>query len=118
MDFNYFIGKWKNPFDQSKGIQSFEIRQESDGRVTMEVQGVSQGYFPAGWGQAEVNFLASTPGGTQASAFSASFQLPGRNVFLAGNINKGLIIIAIYALDAKGNQDNNLFVREFYHKLT
>lgn len=112
-DYSYFIGDWKNSNGSSNGIDSFRIAESEDG-PKIEVIGIEGGFFPGNWGKAKVQFLVSGPHHTTASAFQACFRNGNKQIFLAGNINKGLIIIAIYAMAEQG--DPNLFVREFYYK--
>lgn len=114
-DYSYFIGAWKNSHQTSKGIAGFEIRESAQG-PEVSVSGIETGYFPGDWGTQPVNFLVSGPDQTTASAFSATFEIGGRNLFLAANINKGLIIIAIYAEAKAGSDIPSLFTREFYYK--
>lgn len=114
-DYSYFIGNWKNSHKVSKGIDSFEIT-EIDSGPQIRVSGIESGYFPGNWGTAPVGFLVSGPDQTTASAFEATFEIGDRNLFLAGNINKGLIIIAIYAKAKAGKDIPSLFIREFYFK--
>lgn len=114
-DYSYFIGNWKNSHQASQGIAAFEIREGARG-PEISVSGIESGFFPGDWGSKPVNFLVSGPGQTTASAFSATFDIGGRSLFLAGNINKGLIIIAIYAHAKSGSAHPSLFTREFYYK--
>ena len=114
-DYSYFIGNWKNSHQTSKGIAAFEIREGGKG-PEISVSGIETGYYPGEWGSQPVSFLLSGPDQTTASAFSATFEIGGRSLFLAANINKGLIIIAIYAQANAGSGVPSLFTREFYYK--
>jgi hypothetical protein len=114
-DYSYFIGNWKNSHATSKGIGAFEISEGANG-PQIKVSGIETGYFPGDWGSKPVSFLVNGPDQTTASAFSASFEVGGRSLFLAANINKGLIIIAIYGQAPAGSEVPSLFTREFYYK--
>lgn len=112
-DYSFFIGDWQNSNESSFGLAGFSIIEGLSG-PEIQVTGIAGGYFPGDWGTAPAQFLVSAPGQRVASAFQASYNLGDRTVFLAGNINKGLVIIAVYALS--DSEEPSLFVREFYFK--
>lgn len=114
-DYSYFVGTWKNSNGSALGIDVFSIK-EGDLGPLFTASGTESGYFPGNWGTAPVEFLVSHPDSNTASAFQVNFEVGGREIFLAGNINKGLIIIATYAVAQSGSELPNLFTREFYYK--
>ena len=109
------IGKWKNSKIGTKGIGEFEL-SEYDGNFSLTVRGADGGYFPS-----EISILActahsSSPSSNTFSAFQAEAKVDGSTYFFAGNINKGLIIIATY-IQVESDDKSNFFIREFFYKL-
>ncbi len=113
ISYKHFLGSWKNSRPETKGIESY-VFEESDEGLQISVRGAEDGVIPGNWGTQPVICHASSPEGGKATAFQAGFLVNGHKIFIAGNINKGLIIIAIY-IEA-GEADANSFIREFFYK--
>ena len=109
------IGKWKNSRPDTQGIESFELRADN-GSLKLSVYGVSGGFMTDNLTDLECTAHATSPESNTFSGFQAQGTENGKEYFFAGNINKGLIIIATYIKVLSGNE-SNYFVREFFYKL-
>ncbi len=106
-------GRWKNSKANTKGIAEFAL-EEVDSELLISINGAEEGFLPNNIGP-----IVSTPHSANESsddciAFQADTTIDGVNYFFAGNINKGLVIIATYIKSSEIS--SNFFVREFFYK--
>lgn len=109
------LGRWKNSKQGTKGISTFTFTH-SNGDLMITVEGSNEGQMSGTYGPLPCVVYAPGPGSTSFSAFEISFATTERTYFLAGNINKGLIIIASY-IQSTVSDESNFFIREFFYKL-
>lgn len=110
-----FIGNWKNPKTTTQGIYQFSITKSEQG-MDIEVEGVAEGRIPGKWGKQALALYNNNPDERDPVAFQATYTIGGLELQLAGNINKGLIIIALYARQLASTDQADFFIREFYFK--
>ena len=108
-------GRWKNSKPFTVGISEFELT-EIDNKLSISIQGASGGTLPADIGPISAIGHASDELSNDCIAFQAETIAEGKQYFFAGNINKGLVIIATYIKVLSGEK-SNFFIREFFYKL-
>ncbi len=108
-------GRWKNSKSTTKCIAGFTLEDGGNGLV-LSIRGADDGYLPSTIGPISAVAHASNMSSTDCIAFHAVAEVDGKEYFFAGNVNKGLIIIATYVKVSSG-KDSNFFVREFFYKL-
>ena len=113
MNFEKIIGEWTNSKNITHGIQSFIFRAK-DGNLEIELFGSESSFQPGSWGNHTLSTYSSS-GNTQFSAFHSSIKIADHKIEIAGNINKGLIIIASYIKNEGSTQKSNDFIREFFY---
>ena len=110
-----FIGQWKNPKKGTKGIRHFDIVNNGNG-LEINATGASDGYMPGNWGTKDLLIHNTAPDSSSEVGFQATYEINEKELFLAGNINKGLIIIAIYIKLLNQEDKSHFFIREFFYK--
>ncbi|MDF1695924.1 MAG: hypothetical protein P1U56_08840 [Saprospiraceae bacterium] len=108
-------GTWKNSKSNTIGIAGFTL-EEINNSLFIKIQGVKDGLLPESINDLKAHIYTASAESDQCIAFDSSVKLGDRECFFAGNVNKGLIIIATY-IKMNSDSDNNLFVREFFYKL-
>jgi len=108
-------GNWKNSKATTKTIAKFSLL-EKDGNLQITIAGAAGGYLPNEIGPLSVIAHAADPDSTESIAFQAEATVDGTSYFFAGNVNKGLVIIATYIKTAAG-KGSNFFIREFFYRL-
>jgi len=109
------LGRWKNSKGETKGIAAFSL-EEVQGKLMITIEGAADGHLPSKIGPVEAIAHGADLTSTACSAFQARTESNGKSYFFAGNINKGLIIIATY-VEVPLELGSNFFIREFFYKL-
>lgn len=111
-----FSGTWFNTNTESPGITCVTCNPEDGGlRVRFEGNGSSE---PRDWGEATAELLcAAAIQGGPAMSFVASFDLGFKKALAGGNLNQGLLVIAVYhSLQNSSDGGSNYFSREFFRR--
>lgn len=108
-------GRWKNSKSTTKGIAGFTLT-ESEGGLMLGIQGAEGGFMSSQLEPVKVSCHSNNSDSKECIAFHGTSVDGGHKYRFAGNINKGLIIIATYITDLN-DEDSNFFVREFFYKL-
>jgi len=108
-------GRWKNSKSSTVGIAEFTLA-EVDNKLSISFQGATGGSIPGNIGPIEAVAHASDDSSSDCIAFQAETTVDGKQYIFAGNINKGLVIIATYIRILNGEKPN-FFIREFFYKL-
>ncbi len=115
LKFDKCLGEWVNPYKNTKGILSFEIKKVED-EIIIKITGVEGGIKPGDWGEAVLTGYAPSADANLATAYKATFDLGFATATLAINENKGLLVVLAYInLKERGTQ-SDYFIREFYCK--
>ena len=112
---NTLIGNWKNSKVGTKGIERFTLSSIEDG-LSLTIHGAEGGVLPTTLSDINVTMHTKSRDSIDCIAFHGNAQTESHTFSFAGNINKGLVIIATYIVDKEG-VENNTFIREFFYKL-
>ncbi|HEV3041285.1 MAG TPA: hypothetical protein VHA33_26190 [Candidatus Angelobacter sp.] len=113
-----FAGTWLNTNTDSPGIVRVTCKvARTSLRLSFQGNGSSE---PSDWGEVPAELLcAATIQGGPGMSFVASFDLGAKKAQVGGNLNQGLLVIAIY--HTIQNQltagHSNYFTREFFHRV-
>jgi hypothetical protein len=113
IDLGELTGLWKNTKRTTRAIREFRLRQEGD-RFLLHAEGAGA---PRDWGEVPVTFCVTSAGASDAVGFHAVYDFGFQRMVLAGNLNKGLIIIASFHMFLDGSPRSNYFTREFFYQL-
>jgi hypothetical protein len=108
-------GRWKNSKSTTIGISTFHL-ENVDNQLSLTINGADGGFLPYHMGPITVSTHSATKTSKTCIAFHANVSKDGNEYSFAGNVNKGLIIIATY-VKVKADDTANFFVREFFYKL-
>lgn len=108
-------GRWKNSKPTTVGISNFSLENVNN-QLSLTIKGTEGGFLPDHLGPIEVSEHSATRNSKDCIAFHANVTHDGNEYSFAGNVNKGLIIIATY-VKVKADETANFFVREFFYKL-
>lgn len=112
VDLSSFIGHWINTNAQSLAITHFDLFAR-EGCYYLRAFGAGRA---EPWGEVEALPHAYDAGSNRAVAFLARYDLNFAEITLAGNENKGLIIIASYHRFKDASPRSNYFKREFFYR--
>lgn len=115
MNIDNLAGEWKNSKFKTAGIERFYFRISGD-ELFIEPFGASDSINAASWGSHKVSVFSTRNKKDDFSAFMTSIEISDQTATLCGNINKGLIIIAMYIKSNSKNGTGNYFIREFFFK--
>ena len=107
IDFNPVLGLWINSNEKTLWLKQFTLSQQPE-RIVMRT---TCAHEPNDWGEAEVTPYLDNIG---ERAFSAEYHLAAYNTLLAGNMNKGLWVIA--AFYRFKDERPNFLGREFFFR--
>ena len=113
LDFGFLPGNWRNTNKHTKGIITFSLEEQGNG-LLLTMQGAVGGHLPQEIGSAQMECFTSTPQSSTVNSFFGTLEDTDNEYKFAGNLNKGLIIIAAYV---KLNGEP-YFIREFFSKMT
>ncbi len=116
LDYSSFIGVWINSHNETAGIERFEILEKS-GDVFIHVFGAENGFYPGDWGQCKFHPYAYGIDLKEAMAFSATYKTENKEIILAVNFNKGLLIIAGFYQFRDESGRSDCLIREFFYKI-
>lgn len=109
------LGRWKNSKIDTKGIAEFTL-ESRDNKLSLLLIGEEGSFLPNSIDWIEATGHASDNSSLDCIAFKAETTIDGKDYFFAGNVNKGLIIIATYVEESEVLK-SNFFLREFFYKL-
>jgi hypothetical protein len=107
------IGTWVNTNRDTRGIARMNIATQHGGLALRALGTHSDGLVD--WGPSSpILTYAADPGGSVASAFTTSFELPGAHIDLEGNFNRGVLVLACYTRYPDTAHRAPVFLREYY----
>ncbi|HEV2989704.1 MAG TPA: hypothetical protein VG759_14770 [Candidatus Angelobacter sp.] len=113
-----FAGTWLNTNTDSPGIVRVICKVAGSSlQLRFEGNGSSE---PSDWGEVTAELLcAATIQGGPGMSFVASFDLGSKRAQVGGNLNQGLLVIAVYHTiqNQLGSGHSNYFTREFFHRI-
>ena len=112
IDSGDLVGFWKNTNRMTRVIRELSLAKSGD---SYELNAFGAG-APRDWGKVAV---APHSGGVDAhdlAGFLAVYDFDFMRMFLAANLNKGLLIIASYNAFRDGSGRSNYFSREFFYR--
>ncbi|HKP02677.1 MAG TPA: hypothetical protein VJU77_04860 [Chthoniobacterales bacterium] len=112
VDLAHYVGHWTNTNPETLAITHFDFTKRGE---RFYVRASGSGY-PGDWGEAEVTPHAYDVSSPRGLAFIARYVFDFAEITLAGNENKGLIIIASYHRFKDASSRSNYFKREFFYR--
>jgi hypothetical protein len=112
VDLAELTGLWKNTKRDTRIIRELTLTQNGDAH---ELNAFGAG-APRDWGKVIVIPHASGVDAHDPAGFLAVYDFDFMQMFLAANMNKGLLIIASYNTFRDGSGRANYFSREFFYK--
>ena len=112
VDLSSFAGHWTNTNPETLALTHFELFPR-DRRYYIRAFGAGR---TEPWGEAEATPHAYDVSSARAVAFLARYEWDFAEVTLAGNENKGLVIIASYHRFKEASGRSNYFKREFFYR--
>ena len=113
VDLGHYAGHWTNTNPETSAITHFDFKQRGE-RFYLRASGAG---YPGDWGEVEVTPHAYDVSSQRGLAFLAQYSFDFAEITLAGNENKGLIIIASYHRFKDASPRSNYFKREFFYRL-
>jgi hypothetical protein len=112
VDLGHYVGHWTNTNAETSAITHFDFKQR-DERFYLRAAGAG---YPGDWGEVEVMPHAYDVSSRRGLAFLARYAFDFAEIILAGNENKGLIIVASYHTFKDASPRSNYFKREFFYR--
>lgn len=106
------LGTWMNTYRHSKCISHVTLTAREDGYY-LHAHGVGS---PSDWGEIKVTPHAANVDSSVADAFWGQYDFGFLKMFLAANLNKGLLIIASYNSFNDGSDRSSYFARQFFYR--
>jgi hypothetical protein len=110
------MGHWLNTNRETRGIAECVIAQDGEA-VTVSITGVGE---PVQWPKAPAIVLANLEeeAGQRTIALLADFDLGYLTVATHIRVNKGVLVIVLYATFRDGSGRSNYLNREFFYRST
>jgi hypothetical protein len=112
VDMEELIGLWKNTNHATRVIRELILTKNGDS-YELRAFGAAA---PRDWGTVVVVPHAGGVDAHDAAGFLAVYEFDFMQMFLAANMNKGLLIIASYNTFHDGSGRSNYFSREFFYR--
>ena len=112
VDLGELTGSWRNTNRATRVIRELTLTKSGD---AYELNAFGAG-APRDWGKVVVIPHASGVDTHDAAGFVAIYDFHFMQMFLAANMNKGLLIIASYNTFRDGGGRSNYFTREFFYR--
>ena len=113
MDYQAYLGQWRNCMKDSQGIEAFEFL-ENNNELGVRIEGTRSGLVPGEWAVLSCKPYAADTNSTIPIAFQANYQSDTFDVYLQFNINKSLMILAILIDFKNAEKKSDVFIREFF----
>jgi hypothetical protein len=114
VDLDELTGLWKNTKRATRVIRELQLLHEGGGRYVVHAAGAGA---PRDWGKVPVTPCASGADARDPAGFYAVYDFGFQRMFLAANMNKGLLILASYNIFVDGGSRSNYFAREFFYRV-
>jgi hypothetical protein len=112
VDLAHYVGHWTNTNPETLAITHFDFTKRGE-RFYVRCSGSGH---PGDWGEVEAMPYAYDVSSARGLAFMARYVFDFAEITLAGNENKGLIIIASYHRFNDPAPRSNYFKREFFYR--
>lgn len=109
-------GRWVNSKKKTSGIEEFEFSIKGEDLI-IKITGSATGPLTGEWKAHKVKCYGNMAQPEAFSGFQLTLASHGIDIVLAGNINKGLIIIAMYGVPTSSAEISNFFLREFFYQV-
>lgn len=113
VDLAELTGLWKNTNRATRVIRELTLTKNGD---VYELRAFGAG-APRDWGKVSVIPHAGGVDAHDPAGFLAVYDFDFMQMFLAANMNKGLLIIASYNMFRDGSGRSNYFSREFFYRI-
>lgn len=113
------LGRWVNTNRETRGVAEIVVAGRG-GRFTVRVRGVGEGGDGVEWPAAEARVLANLEeeAGQRAVALACDFDFPFMRAETHLRVNKGVLVIVLYARFLDGSPRSNYVNREFFYRQT
>lgn len=110
------LGHWLNTNRDTRGITECVVKQDDEG-ITVSITGVDE---PVHWPKARTIVLANLEeeAGQRTIALLADFDLGYMTVATHIRVNKGVLVIVLYATFQDDSGRSNYLNREFFYRST
>jgi hypothetical protein len=110
-------GRWVNTNPETRGIAEITIEQDGE-RFIVSVSGMGEGGLIQ-WPKVEATALANQEeeAGQRAVAFAADFDFGFMKAETYLRVNKGVLVIVLFATFRDGSGRSNYVNREFFRRL-
>lgn len=110
------LGHWVNTNRETQGIAECTVKKE-DGRVSVKVVGVGED-GPIEWPVVNANVLANLEeeAGQRAVALAATFEFGFMTAETYIRVNKGVLVIVLFAMFHDQSGRSGYVNREFFHR--
>ena len=110
------LGRWLNTSRDTRGIAECVVAQDDEG-ITVSITGVGE---PVEWPRVRGIVLANLEeeAGQRTIALLADFDLGFMTVETHIRVNKGVLVIVLYATFCDGSGRSNYLNREFFYRST
>jgi hypothetical protein len=112
VDLLELTGLWKNTNRATRVIRELTLTKKGD---AYELNAFGAG-APRDWGKVHAIPYSSSVDARDAAGFFATYDFKFMQMFIATNVNKGLLIIASYNTFRDGSGRSNYFTREFFYR--
>lgn len=110
-DLTPYLGTWRNTWRHTRGISHLALLRDGDGFL-VHAHGVAS---DRPWGAVSAWAYADNVGSPDPSGFFATYDFEFKEMRLAANFNKGLLIVAAYNRFHDNSGRADYFTREFFY---
>ena len=112
------LGRWLNTNRETRGIAECVVAQDNEG-ITVSITGVGDNE-PVAWPRARAIVLANLEeeAGQRTIALLADFDLGNMTVATHVRVNKGVLVVVLYATFRDDSGRSNYLNREFFYRST
>ena len=112
------LGHWLNTNRETRGIAECVVAQDNEG-ITVSITGAGDNE-PVSWPRTRAIVLANLEeeAGQRTIALLADFDLGYTTVATHIRVNKGVLVIVLYATFRAGSGRSNYLNREFFYRST
>jgi hypothetical protein len=114
LDVSPLVGTWVNTNSATGGISKI-VLTKSGSELLLRVLGACVPE-PCDWGEVRANFFADTPGSSEASSFTASYDFDFMSLRLFTYVVKGVLVVITFNVFHDDSGRSNYFGKEFFFR--
>lgn len=114
LDISPLAGTWVNTNPATAGITKIVLTKSGSG-LSLRVLGACAPE-PCDWGEVSANAFADTPASTEATSFTASYDLEFMSVRLLTYIVKGVLVVVSFNVFHDNSGRSNYLGKEFFFR--